>query len=626
MTINSTNNTNDVEILPSKKIKKPKGDFSTFFKNLGKTDKPKKDSATNIVNKNMEKNPDNKLISNLLDNKVINNKPNPSINKATQIPNKQNAKFQNIAFEEQNKLPNNNQIKDIPQNKTKADILNNLLQNKTIVEDKNNKPINYTKDSIKKVAFENTPSNINPANQNDIKNDIKNNVAENLSKQDSSKNSTILDSTLSKNTAQKAIIPNQDLLKTTDSTLNPNDNSNDEKINDKNEDSTNKEILSKQDSPILPQNTSQFSMLNDDEIKLPIKDILKYGAFKSFDALSLLKPSDGKKLSDLIKKADELALNLTKIKMQNDKAKVPLNDKITENLDLKNSNLKNQINDIKNNEVKENTSKDLGEIKPQNENKVDTPKNEPNNQTKDVLKDALNNKDSKDSNVLNNKDSKDSKQDSPQKQAQNNQTKVESPKESTQNPQNIQNPPNMQEEIKPVAFKQNEKKEVKNSEETKSNNNNEKTLDSANNIKNEQLQKTYDIKETIRSFATQLKQEIINYKPPLSKITLELNPANLGSVEVSITHQGKNIQLQLNANQNTINMFIQNQSDLRAALSQIGYENITMSFSNGSQMGFSDSKGNWNYQNITKAIDSNINDDSSDEMASMDITIVNNYA
>lgn len=656
MTINNINNTTEAEVLPSiaKKIKKPKGDFSAFLQNLGKTDKPKKDSAqnTSILNKNIAKKPESKinspLVSNLLNNdsKKI-NKPSIQTVQSTQNNGTQNVKLQNTKFEGQNepqknqnqieKNKSNNDIQNIPQNKTKADILNALLQNKP---SDNTKPTNPIKSDIKKVAL--SENEALPNNPNNNLNSLENNAigedSPSLSK--SIPNTTNISNVPNttpeqnnvKNTEIESKIPAQDSPKIADSNiLNPINNLNN--LNAPIPANNKDEPL---DSATSPKNVGQFSILNDEDIKLPIKDTLKYGAFKAFDALSLLKPSDGKKLSDLIKKADELALNLTKMSLQTKKESTPLNNKISENLDLKNNNLKNQIDNSKTpqtqenttNPIKENmakntlspesTNKEIAETKPQNENKTDTTKNESknNNQVanKDILKDTLNG------------DSKDSKQDSPQKQAHNNQTKPESTKEALNNPQNMPDT-KMQEDLKPVSFKQNEKKEIKNSDEIKQNST-EKTTDStnANNIKNEQLQKTFDIKETMRSFVTQLRQEIVNYKPPLSKITLELNPANLGSVEVSITHQGKNIQVQLNANQNTINLFIQNQSDLRAALSQIGYENITMSFSNGSQMGFSDNKGNWNYQNIAKDVNVNNDDSSEFDIANMDITIINNYA
>lgn len=86
-------------------------------------------------------------------------------------------------------------------------------------------------------------------------------------------------------------------------------------------------------------------------------------------------------------------------------------------------------------------------------------------------------------------------------------------------------------------------------------------------------------RESVRNFATNLYQEIQNYKPPLTKITLELNPQNLGTLEVSISKKGKDLHVQVHSNQQAIALFMQNQTDLRTNLAQIGFENVDLSFS-----------------------------------------------
>ena len=142
-----------------------------------------------------------------------------------------------------------------------------------------------------------------------------------------------------------------------------------------------------------------------------------------------------------------------------------------------------------------------------------------------------------------------------------------------------------------------------------------------------QGEKPAALSETVRDFATRLRQEILDYKPPLTKITLELNPANLGTVEVSITHQGKNIQVSMNASQSVVNLFTQNQAELRAALSQIGYENVTMSFQSGAQGGFSDNRGEWRYfSSDEREWRRRKNAEDGDESGVFEMMIVNNYA
>ncbi len=422
--------------------------------------------------------------------------------------------------------------------------------------------------------------------------------------------------------------------------------------------------------------------------KLGIANTLKYGAFKAFDALSLLKPSDGKKLSELIKKADELSLNLQSVKYTR-MAQTPLSanyfanqlttsaPKITEpnlaqnlaqNMSANQTATKEapsqmaqdsalaQILSESPNETKKSLETNKGEspkneaIATKNEIKNDSAKNDKNSDSPNNGKNVAQNSKDSSQNGTQTLDSKDLKTpDSKQPQiaeskAQENakmpepkieQSKAEQPKALEQTPKNDAptTPPNS--DLKPASFKVGESKfqapkgesaQIQNTEPTQ---NNIANAESA--PKTEQLgSKLFDARETMRHFAHNLRNEIQNYKPPLTKITLELQPANLGSVEVSIISQGKNIQIQLNASQNTLNLFIQNQSDLRTALSQIGYDNVAMSFSNGSQMGFSDNSGKWRYESNANKFRNNFGlknvQDSQDENEVFEIMITNNYA
>ncbi len=432
--------------------------------------------------------------------------------------------------------------------------------------------------------------------------------------------------------------------------------------------------------------------------KLGIANTLKYGAFKAFDALSLLKPSDGKKLSELIKKADELSLNLQSVKYTK-MAQTPLSANYFAN-QLANSapkiaepNLAMNLAQNTPNNANQSAPKEVPSQKAQNdsalaqvlselpneaqktqENKGESPKNEAiatkneikndsakndkngdstnngknlaQNSTKDSSKNATQTIDSKSLETKNEQskvaelkaqeNAKMPESKAPEPKIE--QSKIEQPKTPEQTPKNenpTSTPPNS--DLKPVSFKvganeskpQAPKVESAQTQSTEPTQNNIASAESTQ--KTEQLgSKLFDARETMRHFAHNLRSEIQNYKPPLTKITLELQPANLGSVEVSIISQGKNIQIQLNAPQNTLNLFIQNQSDLRTALSQIGYDNVAMSFSNGSQMGFSDNSGKWRYESNANKFRNNFGlkslDDAQDESETFEIMITNNYA
>lgn len=101
-------------------------------------------------------------------------------------------------------------------------------------------------------------------------------------------------------------------------------------------------------------------------------------------------------------------------------------------------------------------------------------------------------------------------------------------------------------------------------------------------------------RETMRHFASQFKEEILNYKPPITRINLELNPANLGQVAMTISKKGKDLQVSITSNANVMAMFVQNAQELRQNLMQIGFNNLDLNFSThdgqGSNTGQNDSK------------------------------------
>lgn len=86
-------------------------------------------------------------------------------------------------------------------------------------------------------------------------------------------------------------------------------------------------------------------------------------------------------------------------------------------------------------------------------------------------------------------------------------------------------------------------------------------------------------RETMRHFASQFKEEILNYKPPITRINLELNPANLGQVAMTISKKGKDLQVSITSNANVMTMFVQNAQELRQNLMQIGFNNLDLNFS-----------------------------------------------
>ncbi|WP_104714275.1 flagellar hook-length control protein FliK [Helicobacter cetorum] len=124
----------------------------------------------------------------------------------------------------------------------------------------------------------------------------------------------------------------------------------------------------------------------------------------------------------------------------------------------------------------------------------------------------------------------------------------------------------------------------KEEEKTSTIENKEKPQETNNTIQNTQPtpiseNKSVAPKETIRYFAQQLKQEIQEYKPPMTKISMDLFPKELGRLEVSIQKVGKNLKVSVISHSNNLQTFLDNQQELKNSLSALGFEGIDLSFS-----------------------------------------------
>ncbi|GAA9414727.1 flagellar hook-length control protein FliK [Helicobacter pylori] len=121
--------------------------------------------------------------------------------------------------------------------------------------------------------------------------------------------------------------------------------------------------------------------------------------------------------------------------------------------------------------------------------------------------------------------------------------------------------------------------------------NKEKTKESTNSTQSAQNTQASDKtsenkstapKETIKHFTQQLKQEIQEYKPPISRISMDLFPKELGKVEVTIQKVGKNLKVSVISHNNSLQTFLDNQQDLKNSLNALGFDGVDLSFSQDS--------------------------------------------
>ncbi len=143
------------------------------------------------------------------------------------------------------------------------------------------------------------------------------------------------------------------------------------------------------------------------------------------------------------------------------------------------------------------------------------------------------------------------------------------------------NPPN--DNIPTLLEKEETTKEAsENKEKTKESSNSAQSTQNAQASDKTNENKSVTPKETIKHFTQQLKQEIQEYKPPMSRISMDLFPRELGKVEVIIQKVGKNLKVSVISHNNSLQTFLDNQQDLKNSLNALGFEGVDLSFSQDS--------------------------------------------
>ncbi len=143
------------------------------------------------------------------------------------------------------------------------------------------------------------------------------------------------------------------------------------------------------------------------------------------------------------------------------------------------------------------------------------------------------------------------------------------------------NPPN--DNIPTPLEKEEKTQEISdNKEKTKETNNSTQSAQNTQASDKTSENKSIAPKETIKHFTQQLKQEIQEYKPPMSRISMDLFPKELGKVEVIIQKVGKNLKVSVISHNNSLQTFLDNQQDLKNSLNALGFEGVDLSFSQDS--------------------------------------------
>lgn len=153
-------------------------------------------------------------------------------------------------------------------------------------------------------------------------------------------------------------------------------------------------------------------------------------------------------------------------------------------------------------------------------------------------------------------------------------------------------------------------KSVNTNEETSQNNKEDSNKQNSNNTgfakeisKANNLQvKSSSLRQTLNTFAQDFKEQVEQYKPPVMKVQMSLNPKSLGEMEVTLVNRGNNLQVNITSNTNAMNIFLQNQAEFKNSLVNMGFTNLQMNFSDQRQ-------GQQQGQNGTKFASGNSEED-----------------
>lgn len=314
--------------------------------------------------------------------------------------------------------------------------------------------------------------------------------------------------------------------------------------------SQNSKMTKKDDTSLLSQTLKNLdSILSSKESKHEKKDKVKSKIEEdAADAKNTLKNI----------KNDEFAKNLTEELNIKDKENKDLNKDFNKELNKNQGDMQGQNKNLKNNNQNLNLDKNLN---------------------KEIVKDTQNlvsNLTQKDFNLnkepKNNKENKDIKQnffDQKLNFENLNKTQVVQNKENNAN------------------FNNNTNKETFTQEQTKTHSENidKNSLDELNSLVKDLNKVTQNNarnitpKETLQYFSQDLKEAVDQYKAPITKLSINLNPNNLGEVEVTLIQRGNNLHINFNSNANAMNLFIQNQAEFKNSLVNMGFTGLEMNFS-----------------------------------------------
>lgn len=162
------------------------------------------------------------------------------------------------------------------------------------------------------------------------------------------------------------------------------------------------------------------------------------------------------------------------------------------------------------------------------------------------------------------------------------------------------------------------------------------TLNIKNELKSETLAQTVktddfevkvkEAKQMVKYLSQDVKQAIDDYKAPFSRVKIQLNPKNLGDVDLTIVQRGKNLHVNITSNNTAINTLAMNVNDLRTQLQNSGINNATLNFSNNSEQNFGSQQNQQQNRQAKQEYTYFENEEQNEEVLSSLEIVLPNYA
>lgn len=95
--------------------------------------------------------------------------------------------------------------------------------------------------------------------------------------------------------------------------------------------------------------------------------------------------------------------------------------------------------------------------------------------------------------------------------------------------------------------------------------------------------KIVEAKQLVQHVAQSMKEAVENYKPPFTRIKMQLNPQKFGEMDVTLVQRGSNVHININASTSALTLMMQNAHELKSQLAGQGLGDASMNFSSHQQ-------------------------------------------